>query len=518
MFSLKRGSTIVAVLAAVQLGLAAPSAMSAPPPRYVAIDVGTLGGPSAYPNEPGRIVSDTGIVVGTAETPVLNPFAQECDGCHATDAFRWQNGVMTDLGNLGGYNAGLFELNGRGVGVGHSETGALDPLTDYPQVHAAASSNGHLTDLGTLGGSNSWASGINDRGDIAGMATNTVPDPYGSFVAPAYPGATQWHAALWHRGKIQDLGTLGGPDSVEGAQNERGELAGESFTYARPNDTTGLPTWDPFVWQHGKMRDLGSLGGTLGFANWLNDSGEVAGQSDLPGDQSAHPFLWNGRRMIDLGTLGGENGAASWVSESGVVAGSADLAGSQAHHGFLWKHGTMSDLAPVDGAPCSNAAFVGERREAVGTATDCHGIELDAILWQHGRAYNLNELIAPSPLHLITAESVNQRGELLTRALLPDGDNRVVLLVPSALAAREGLHATAGRGFSLSARGGLTEPSHRQGATATPRCEPVSALIASPGMTCSTAGFAVRSAAPARDPVRHSRAAALLAKLASLHD
>jgi probable HAF family extracellular repeat protein len=196
------------------------------------------------------------------------------------------------------------------------------------------------------------------------------------------------------------------------------------------------------------MRDLGSLGGTLGFASWLNDSGEVAGQSDLPGDQSAHPFLWNGKRMLDLGTLGGDNGAAGWVSESGDVAGTADVAGSQAHHGFLWKKGIMSDLAPVDGAPCSNALFVGASGEAVGNATDCDGTELDAMLWQHGKAYNLNDLIAPSQLDLITAEYANRRGEILTRALLPNGDNRVVLLVPAALAASEGLHA---RGESLAA-------------------------------------------------------------------
>jgi hypothetical protein len=98
----------------------------------------------------------------------------------------------------------------------------------------------------------------------------------------------------------------------------------------------------------------------------------------------------------------------------------------------VWSNGTIRDLPPVDGAPCANAAFVGERGDAVGNATDCHGDELDAVLWRHGTAYNLNDLIAPSPLHLITAEYANARGEILTRAVLPNGDNRVVLLVPAA--------------------------------------------------------------------------------------
>jgi hypothetical protein len=42
--------------------------------------------------------------------------------------------------------------------------------------------------------------------------------------------------------------------------------------------------------------------------------------------------------------------------------------------------------------------------------------------WQHGTAYNPNDLITPSPLHLITAEYVNSRGEILTRG--PDAQRR----------------------------------------------------------------------------------------------
>ena len=71
------------------------------------------------------------------------------------------------------------------------------------------------------------------------------------------------------------------------------------------------------------MRDLGTPGGTIGFANWLNNADDVAGTGDLAGDRRNHPFLWNGTKMIDLGTLGGANGAA-------------DLADGT-HHAFLCK-------------------------------------------------------------------------------------------------------------------------------------------------------------------------------------
>jgi probable HAF family extracellular repeat protein len=114
--------------------------------------------------------------------------------------------------------------------------------------------------------------------------------------------------SLWptisQKGIMQDIGTLGGPDAVAGIINARRQIDGQSYTSATPNAATRIPTLDPFLWQNGTMRDLGNLCATLSFANWINDVREVAGQSNLQGDQTGHPFLWNGRRMLDLGTLG----------------------------------------------------------------------------------------------------------------------------------------------------------------------------------------------------------------------
>ena len=46
------------------------------------------------------------------------------------------------------------------------------------------------------------------------------------------------------------------------------------------------------------MIDLGSLGGTFGLPNALNNRGQVVGQSNLPGDQPGNfdPFLWDGEK------------------------------------------------------------------------------------------------------------------------------------------------------------------------------------------------------------------------------
>jgi hypothetical protein len=116
--------------------------------------------------------------------------------------------------------------------------------------------------------------------------------------------------------------------------------------------------------------------------------------------------------------------------------------GSQAHHGFLWKNGTMRDLPPTGSAPCSNAYVVNARGQAVGNDADCQGNSLAAVLWDHGAAYDLNRLIGPFPVHLAEAFYISNRGLIACLGTLPNGDLRMVLLIPAALAARQGLSAT----------------------------------------------------------------------------
>ena len=84
-----------------------------------------------------------------------------------------------------------------------------------------------------------------------------------------------------------------------GCTNQRhGLIVGESYTSYIPNPSTGVPTIDPFLWKNGTMLDLGTLGGTFGFAQCANSGGQVDGQSNLTGDLTFHPFFW-GKGSVD---------------------------------------------------------------------------------------------------------------------------------------------------------------------------------------------------------------------------
>jgi len=211
---------------------------------------------------------------------------------------------------------------------------------------------------------------------------------------------------------MRDLGTLGGPDAFAQYVNASGQVVGFSYIDSIPNDTTGIPTVHVFSWEDGRMRDLGNLGGTFGAADDINDRGQVVGFMNMPGDQSQHPFLWDRGRLADLGTFGGANGEATWLNDSGEVVGWAYFPGDKVRHAFIWRHGLKKDLAPPPGDMCSIAFGINSEAQVVGTSGVCHGA-LHAVQWENGRATDLNTVIGPrSPLQLVYALSINDRGEI----------------------------------------------------------------------------------------------------------
>jgi probable HAF family extracellular repeat protein len=417
------------VLALASSGSAAPSRSAGP--RYTLIDVGTFGGAHAELEGPAIQITDRGAVLGLADTTISDtdnpndgPFGGDPVLMHA---FAWEHGQLMDLGALPGNNSSaVFEINERGVGAGSSETSALDPLIGAPAQHPVLFEDGRVIDLGTLpGGTEGFAVAINDRGQVAGMSNNAIPDRFG--VPLFFNWVTQIRSFIWQDGTMHDIGTLGGPDTVMATLNARGQIAGDSYTNDTPNPATGVPTAHSFLWTDGRMRDLGTLGGTFTTTTWLNDGGEVVGTSNIAGDQSSHPFLWDGRQLRDLGTLGGDFGIAWHINDAGDVIGWSSPSSNNGVHAFLWSHGVMTDLTGASSSECTFAEDLNDRDQVVGGS--CDG-EPDALVWDEGQQYDLNTLVAPSNVHLTEASYITDRGEIAALGVLPNGDQHVFLLRP----------------------------------------------------------------------------------------
>jgi probable HAF family extracellular repeat protein len=403
--------------------------------HYIVVDMGSLGGPDSIVYEQGtRSLNNHGTFTGAADTPNLDPNSPQnpCSGYpdftidpYIQHVFRWERGEKTDLGTFPDGTSSCSQwISDRGWIVGGATNGKMDLLAGYPEATATLWRNGKILNLGTLGGNESYAWSVNNLGQVVGFALNTTPDQSQGNVFAW--GATQAHAFLWQNGQMQDLGTLGGPDSDALLINERGEIAGMSIT------SSG--SVDPFLWKNEKMIDLGTLGGTYGYPDMINARGQIVGFSDILGDilGQGHAFLWENGVLKDLGTLGGTASEARWINDAGEAAGWATFSGEQVVHATLWKEGKIIDLGATADFPCSYANGINSSGQVLGALQYCpNNAPREAFLWENGDLVNLNTLIPPgSEIILGGANNANDRGEIVGGGTLPNGETHAVLLIP----------------------------------------------------------------------------------------
>jgi probable HAF family extracellular repeat protein len=176
-------------------------------------------------------INNHGQIVGISNTFQPFPDVQQV-------AQLYQDGTVTDLGNLGGLYANATGINERGEIVGESSTTA-EPASPF---HAFIYRRGKMTDLGTLGGLNTTATAINSRGIVTGVAE--LPQ---STAAVVYEDAF-----LYRSGRLIDLGVVGSDFSSNGmAINDSDDVVGMS--------TTGTGSQLAMIYTHGKMWHLQDL-------------------------------------------------------------------------------------------------------------------------------------------------------------------------------------------------------------------------------------------------------------------
>ena len=206
----RRRYAVAAILACLSLALLPANAAAQPP----LVDIGTLGGDSAYPNA----INAAGQVVGGANIA----------GNSEQHAFLWTpnspngtTGTWTDLGKLGGVFSYAYGINDVGEVVGMTNMPPdADGNTVGDQAFLWTASTGTMTPLGTLGGWASQASGLNNSHQVVGWSHWTSVSPHENEV----------HAVLWTNGGMFDLGTLpGATDSMATAISADGKVVGFSM-------------------------------------------------------------------------------------------------------------------------------------------------------------------------------------------------------------------------------------------------------------------------------------------------
>jgi probable HAF family extracellular repeat protein len=358
----------------------------------------------------------------------------------ASDRADAASSQVTNLPSFGGSSSAGSSINNRGWIAGFSN------LTGDQVQHAALWRDGVLVDLGTLGGPNSGVEWPvkNNRGIIAGISQTAQPDPLAEnwSCAAFFPAATATgHQCLgfaWQNGVMQPLPTLGGTNGFATGVNNEGEIVGwaENTVHDPTCVAPQVLQFRAVVWgpDPGQIRQLPPLrGDTVSAATALNDHGQVVGISGIcdraVGRFSAiHAVFWQNGKPIDLGSLGG----VAWntpmaINEQGDIVGfandSAAAGGHFAAHAFLWTSATgMRDLGTLPGDSTSQALGINGRGQIVGESCDA-GFNCRAVTWQNGQISDLNQPGAVDTL--IFANDINDSGAITGQAFDPRSNSFV---------------------------------------------------------------------------------------------
>jgi probable HAF family extracellular repeat protein len=266
---------------------------------------------------------------------------------------------------------------------------------------------------------------------VIGSALNDVPDPYS--YGTWFPGTTQARAFVWEKGVLQDLGTLGGPDAYAFTISESGKIAGTSYISNNPSPITGVPPTHPFLWDRGKIIDLGSYGGDISGVWNVNNKGQVVGYMFFPGDQTWRAFFSDNGVLIDPGDLGGKGSYLGWLTEAGDAAGGSFTTNNQFVHVTLWTKGHLYDLGLLGQDVGAQAYGINASQQIVGVSSPTGVINSSArgFLWEKGDMVDLNPLIEnPSGLHVWQGLYISDSGQIYAQASDAHDNNHIVVLVP----------------------------------------------------------------------------------------
>jgi probable HAF family extracellular repeat protein len=308
--------------------------------------------------------------------------------------------------------------------------------------------NGVLTNLNTLGGPSStvpWP-GLNDAGTVVGIShtgeSDSLHEDWSCEAGLFFPGGTTdliCRGFVWQNGLLRELPPLGGNHSFGTGVNNAGLVVGWAETAVHDGTCVGAQVlqfraalWDPKDGSNGKIkaRELRPLNGdSASAATAINDLGLAVGISgkcdQAVGRFSAlHAVLWDkSGKPSEIPNLGG----ITWhtpmdINANGDVVGFSNPPGEDPGdfiaHAFFWANGAAEaeDIGTLDQDPLSEAFAINSAGQVVGISFgDVIGPR--AFIWQDHVLTNLNDLVDIAPDVLLSAQDINDAGQITGRVL-----------------------------------------------------------------------------------------------------
>ena len=361
--------------------------------------------------------------------PVIATIVLAC----SSNAFAQTSYKVADQGTLGDDNFGMvMGLNNQGWT--ENMDGVVNPpitstSTTVASGRAVMNIHGLNIELGTLGGKNSWTNygGINDLGEAVGFAETSVPDPDGEDMC-AFGTKLTCRPFLWRHGHIMALPTLGGNNGQASAINNREQIVGISET-TEPD--AGCPPGKPgkiilpVLWEKGKARALPTVAGDPdGFVQGINDKGQAVGSSGTCTNIATHAVLWENGTALQLPNLGRTGGDAYAVNDHGQIVGYVASPDGTTIFAVVWQNGGVTTIPTLPGDGAAFATGINDRGQVVGSTFNSAGWS-HGFIWQNGVATDLNTLIPEdSNLFIIAASNINERGQISGMATVLTGPDK----------------------------------------------------------------------------------------------
>lgn len=269
-------------------------------------------------------------------------------------------------------------------------------------------------DLGTpgLGGHNSMGFGVNESARAVGAAqtTDANGEDFCGFNAYGFPPSnTACLPFLWRYGVMHALPTLGGPNGYANMINDRGDIAGLAETSTQDADCS-VHQFKPVIWKDGEPHVLTTPGDLYGVAAYINERGQVVGASGSCASfnpntllylNEIHALLWetNGRPH-ELPSLGGSGGIAGNhacnVNNLGEAVGHSELTNNTTFHATLWPK--VNHVVDLGTLDGDYASLA----LGINDSGIVVGASLDAnfspraYIWQHNAIIDMNTLVSDS--------------------------------------------------------------------------------------------------------------------------